>query len=284
MVSKLESPQRNKHFKKFELSKDQYIELAEMCKDHNIGFMASVWNPEYISWIDEHMPIYKTVSGDTTANPAPKKFTELKKPIIFSTGLATFNEVFEAVRFIQDQDIRYKDTEYLSVLQCTSMYPIPYSDANLNVMQTYKDAFGLPIGYSDHTEGGFALMAAVAMGAQILEFHFTDSRENKTFRDHKVSLTRDEVLRLIEQIKDLNSVMGSAEKKALPVEGDHPTTFRRAVYPARNLKKGAVITENDITVLRPNHGIDARQFYNVIGKTLKEDVSKHQKLGWDILE
>ena len=105
------------------------------------------------------------------------------------------------MRYIQAQDDLYTDPDYLSILQCTSMYPIPADAAHLAVMQSYQSITGLPIGYSDHTEGSKALEIAVAMGAQILEFHFTDSREGKSFRDHKVSLTQAEVLELIEAIK-----------------------------------------------------------------------------------
>jgi N-acetylneuraminate synthase/N,N'-diacetyllegionaminate synthase len=284
LVSKVESPQRNKHFKKFELSKENYLELAELCEKNNTRFMASVWNPDYVSWIDKHNPIYKIGSGDLTAYPVLKSFTKLKKPIILSTGLSTLDDVANAVQFIQEQDSIYKDSNYLSILQCTSMYPIPFSDANLGVMDTYSNLFNLPVGYSDHTEGKKALVASVAMGAKILEFHFTDSRENKTFRDHMVSLTRDEVLEMIEEIKEIEDLKGSKVKTPLPVEGDHVVTFRRAVYPSKDLKKGTVLTEDNLTVLRPNHGIDAREFYDVIGKKLKADVIEHQKLTWDILE
>ncbi|MFX0556029.1 N-acetylneuraminate synthase family protein [Maribacter sp. CXY002] len=284
LVSKLESPTRNKHFKKFELSKENYLELALLCEKNGTRFMASVWNPDYVSWIDEHNSIYKIGSGDLTAYPVLKQFTKLKKPIILSTGLSTFDDVVGAVNFIQEQEEIYKDPNYLSILQCTSMYPIPYSDANLNVMDSLNNLFGLPVGYSDHTEGKKALVTAVAKGAKILEFHFTDSRENKTFRDHMVSLTRDEVLEMIEEIKEIEELIGSKIKKPLPVEGEHVTTFRRAVYPLKNLKKGTLLTESNLTVLRPNHGIDAREYYNVIGKKLKVDVKEHQKLSWDILE
>ena len=283
LVSKVESPTRNKHFKKFELSKENYLQLAGLCESHGVKFMASVWDPEYISWIDTHNPIYKIGSGDLTAYPVLRQFAKIGKPIILSTGLSSLEDVAGAVNCIQTENPLYKDPNYLSILQCTSMYPIPYSDANLSVMNSLSMAFGLPVGYSDHTEGKKALATAVAMGAQILEFHFTDSRENKEFRDHKVSLTRDEVHELIAEIKDINTLKGNPIKQPLEVEGDHVVTFRRAVYPSKDLKKGHVLTEEDLTVLRPNHGIDARQFDDVVGKRLKEDVIAHQKLTWQIL-
>jgi N-acetylneuraminate synthase/N,N'-diacetyllegionaminate synthase len=278
LVSKVENPVRNEHFKKFELNKENYIELAQMCQAAGIGFMASVWDTDFLNWIDEYMPIYKIGSGDLTAYPILKATVKKKKPIILSTGLSYLEEVVDAVRYIQSLDPFYKNPDNLSVLQCTSMYPISFEDANLDVMQTLHQATGLPIGYSDHTEGRKALEIAVAMGAQILEFHFTDSREGKTFRDHKVSLTRDEVHLLIQDIKNIKTLKGNPEKKPLPVEGDHVTTFRRAVYPKYDLEAGIVILEEHLTVLRPNKGIDARNIEEIIGKTLLRAVKKHEKL------
>lgn len=281
LVSRVENPIRNKHFKKFELSKDQYIELAKMCNAAGIGFMASVWDIDYLEWIDAYMPIYKIGSGDLTAYPVLKATAKKGKPIILSTGLSTLEDVVGAVEYIQSIDPIYKNPDFLSVLQCTSMYPIPFEDANLHVMKTIHDLTGLPIGYSDHTEGSKALEIAVAMGAQVLEFHFTDSREGKEFRDHKVSLTRDEVHALIKDIKNITVLQGHPMKRPLAIEGDHPKTFRRAVYPLHDIPEGTVIEEKHLTTLRPNHGIDARDFDKLIGKTTTLALKAHQKLEWE---
>lgn len=284
LVSKVEGAQRNAHFKKFELSQEQYIQLAERCQAANVGFMASVWNPEYLSWIDQYMSIYKIGSGDLTAYAVIREIAKTGKPIILSTGLATLEEVLESVAFIQSLDERYKDPDYLAVLQCTSMYPIAYEDANLSVMELFRQATQLPIGYSDHTEGSLALEIAVAMGAEILEFHFTDDREGKTFRDHKVSLTKDEVLALGKKIEEIYQLRGDHLKRPLAVEAEHRSSFRRAVYPAKDLSSGMVLSAEDLICLRPNHGIDARDFDKLIGKVLKEDVQAHQKLDWNLFE
>jgi N-acetylneuraminate synthase/N,N'-diacetyllegionaminate synthase len=284
LVSRLESPVRNQHFKKFELSQEKYIELAEMCRRAGVGFMASVWDTEYINWIDPYMPIYKIGSGDLTAYPILREIAKLGKPIILSTGLATLQEVLETVAFLQELDERYFNPNFLSILQCTSMYPIPDSDAHLSVMQTYKAVTGLPVGYSDHTEGSEALATAVAMGAEILEFHFTDSREGKTFRDHKVSLTQAEVLALIERIKAIRVLQGEKLKHPLAVEGDHVITFRRAVYPRVDIPAGTCIDAKHLICLRPNHGIDARDHDLLIGKTAKVDLKAHQRLSWELFD
>lgn len=281
LVSRQESPQRNQHFKKFELSQDQYIELAEQCQAAGVGFMASVWDTDYLTWIDPYLPIYKIGSGDLTAYPVLRTIAHIGKPIILSTGLATLQEVLETVAFLQEVDDRYRHPDYLSLLQCTSMYPIPNTAAHLSVMNTYRSVTGLPVGYSDHTEGSQALQVAVAMGAQILEFHFTDTREGKSFRDHRVSLTQAEVLKLIEYIRQIQALQGDPIKRPLTVEGDHVVTFRRAVYPAVDLRKGTVIEPEHLICLRPNHGIDAREYDRLIGKTVTQDLKAHQKLDWD---
>ncbi|MEM6724138.1 MAG: N-acetylneuraminate synthase family protein [Bacteroidota bacterium] len=283
LVSRIENPIRNKHFRKFELTKEQHIQLAQRCEAAGVHYMASVWDTAYLEWIDPYMPVYKIGSGDLTAYPVLREIAKLGKPIILSTGLASMADVLGTVEFLQGLDERYKDRNYLSILQCTSMYPIPFEDANLSVMHTLRST-GLPVGYSDHTEGSKALEIAVAMGAQILEFHFTDSREGKTFRDHKVSLTQDEVLDLILRIRDIKRLQGSPVKQALPVEGEHPVTFRRAVYPLVDIPAGTKLEEQHLTTLRPNHGIDARQFDRLIGKVTKVDLTAHQKLDWSMFE
>ncbi|HQW95775.1 MAG TPA: N-acetylneuraminate synthase family protein [Saprospiraceae bacterium] len=280
LVSALESPDRNKHFKKFELSKEQHIYLAQMIKEAGIEYTSSVWDIDAMNWIDKYINVYKIGSGDLTAYPILKKTAQKGKPIILSTGLSTEQEVLDAVAYIQSVSDEYKSKEMLALLQCTSMYPIPVQDANLLVMQRLKELTGLSIGYSDHTEGSKALYYATAMGAEILEFHFTDTREGKVFRDHKVSLIPFEIKELINEIKLIKSLRGNKVKAptASEIENGHIASFRRGVYPSRDIKSGEIFTEENITVLRPNHGIDARNFENILGKYSSTDLKQHQKL------
>lgn len=286
LVSSVENPDRNKHFKKFELTKAQNIELAEMVKAAGIGYMASVWDEEVLSWIDPYMDIYKIGSGDLTAFPVLKTTSLYRKPMIVSTGLSTEGDVLEVVDYIRSLDDYYKSEDSLALLQCTSMYPIAMSDANLDVVQRLKDLTGLPVGYSDHTVGSQALKYAYAMGAQILEFHFTDTREGKLFRDHQVSLIPSEVKGLIEELAMIQVLKGNPVKEPLEIEkeANHVETFRRAVYPSRDIQAGEILTKENLTVLRPNRGIDARAFDQVLGKVIKEDVKKHQRLSWEMMK
>jgi len=286
LVSKLESPDRNQHFKKFELSPEQHIELAEMCRSQKVGYTASVWNFDALDWINPYMDFFKVGSGDLTAYPMLRELAKYKKPILISTGLANEKEVVEAVTFLRKQNDFYKKENSIAILQCTSMYPIKSSDANLNVMHRFKEILNCAVGYSDHTEGSYAMEIAVAMGAEVLEFHFTDDRTGKTFRDHKVSLTKDEVQKLIEKIRLIETLKGSIEKRVLPIEEEngHELSFRRAVYPSTDIKKGDILAEDNLTILRPLHGIDARDFDQLIGKKAIKNLEKYQKLSWDYFE
>jgi len=285
LVSQQESPDRNKHFKKFELSNDQHLYLAQMIKESGVKYTSSVWDIGAMDWIDEYIGLYKIGSGDLTAYPVLRKTAQLGKPMILSTGLSTEAEVLAAVAYLQGVNPLYKEAGMLAILQCTSMYPINPSDAHLNVMQRLKEKTGLTIGYSDHTEGNKALYYAVAMGAEVLEFHFTDDRSGKQFRDHKVSLTPEEIKELIDEIKLIRAYQGSEVKQAVQIELDHghEISFRRAVYPSRDIAAGEMLNDENLTVLRPLHGIDAREYDQLLGKRLLEDVKMHQKLEWGLV-
>jgi N-acetylneuraminate synthase/N,N'-diacetyllegionaminate synthase len=286
LVSDIESPDRNLHFKKFELSPEQHKYLANMVRDAGLFYSASVWDTGALEWIDPFISIYKIGSGDLTAYPVIREIALKNKPIILSTGLSTEKEVLECIQFIQSVNQEYFNKEMLAVLQCTSMYPIRPEDAHLQVITRMKEITGLTVGYSDHTEGSKALLYAAAMGAEILEFHFTDDRQGKTFRDHKVSLTRDEVGKLIDDIRELKTFQGCAIKKPLEIEekNGHVISFRRAVYPKRDILKGELLDEDNLTVLRPNLGIDAKYYYQLIGKRAAVDLKKHHQMNWEMLE
>jgi N-acetylneuraminate synthase/N,N'-diacetyllegionaminate synthase len=283
LVSRVEDASRNAHFRRFALDPDRYLELAESITAAGKIFMASVWARDLIDVLDPHMPIYKIGSGDLTAYSLLREFARRGKPMIISTGLATAAEVDDAVAFVRSANPMYEGGSSLALLQCTSMYPTPAADANLAVMEELARRTGATVGYSDHTEGTRALEVACAMGAQVLEFHFTDTREGKSFRDHRISLTAAEVGALARSIREIAELRGSDQKTPLRVEGSHVVSFRRAVYPARDLDVGTVLTADDLTVLRPNHGIDARDFDRVVGRRLVTPVRAHQRLEWSML-
>jgi N-acetylneuraminate synthase/N,N'-diacetyllegionaminate synthase len=274
LVSPVESPDRHKHFQKFELTREQHVYLAEMCSEAGLVYCSSVWDLKILEWIDPYLSFYKIGSGDLTAWPILREFARRGKPILLSTGLATMEEVLQAVNQIQRIDERYKRPEMLCLMQCTSMYPIPDHDANLKVMNSFHSLTGLAVGYSDHTAGVTALRTAAAMGAQVLEFHFTDSRDGKIFRDHKVSLVADEVKQLKYEINEIIRLRGTDIKKPTQSETDaqHEISFRRAIYLSRAISDGQTITKDDLCLRRPLVGTDARDVALVIGAKALRDL------------
>lgn len=273
LVSPVEAPDRHRHFQRFELTKAQHLELARRITDAGRIYNASVWDLDALGWLDPQLSFYKIGSGDLTAYPLLEGFARRGKPMLLSTGLATLEEVLDAVAFIRSVDACYHQPGWLALMQCTSMYPTAPQEANIAAIDTLRAATGLPVGYSDHTTDSLALLVAAARGAQVLEFHFTDTRDGRTFRDHAISLTANEVQALAAQIARLPQLLGDGIKQPTPGERDsgHVTSFRRAVYCRRALRGGERLQRDDLVVLRPNHGVDARAFEAVIGQHVASD-------------
>lgn len=280
LVNEKQDPDRVAHFNKFALTTSQYLELAQRAGALEIEFNASIWDQSQISIFDPLVKFYKIGSGDLTAYPLLKAICKTQKPIMLSTGLATMKEVEASINYICRENDIYKQADMISLLQCTAMYPIPDRDANLNIIQTYKNTFPYKIGYSDHTAGTYAAEIAVAMGAEILELHFTDQKDNRDFRDHQVSFTKDDIQKLRNRIDDIKTLQGASLKAPAPseLESCHVKSFRRALYPARDIRAGEIITHADLIALRPNHGISADQLEMLIGKTAARDLTQLERL------
>lgn len=286
LVNINEDPDRVKHFNRFALTDEDYISLATECIALGADFNASIWNERQINLLDPYMTFYKIGSGDLTAYPLLKAVVLKKKPIVLSTGLSSFDEIHETIRYICSLDEIYLNKSMLSIMQCTSMYPIPNEDANLNVIRTLQNEFPYSIGYSDHTEGVSAVHYAVALGAKVIEVHFTDDREGKEFRDHKVSFTPDELQSFKAKTKDIVSLLGDGEKRPMKseVESGHRVSFRRALYPLRDICSGETIKESDLVALRPMHGICASKLNEIVGKKTCKPIPKLSPLNFDFFE
>ncbi len=268
LVNPKVSPKRNKHFKKFELTKDQHLQLANLCARSGTQYNASIWDTNMIDWVDKYLKFYKIGSGDLTAYPIISEFARRGKPILLSTGLSDLSEIKKTINFIIKTNPKYKKKNMIAIMQCTSMYPTEDNDVNLSVIPELKKFFKYEIGFSDHSIGDLALLISYLKGANILEFHFTDTRKKKVFRDHFVSLTKDEVIKLIQNLKRTKKLLGNPKKKAIKseIESGHLKSFRRAIYFNKNISKGDTIKKEDIACLRPNEGLDSRKANTIIGK------------------
>jgi N,N'-diacetyllegionaminate synthase len=280
LVSAVADPQRNLHFKRFELRKEEYLYLAEMCRAAGVQFMASVWDLANLEWAEGVLRIHKVGSGDFTAFPIIRRLVSSGKPIIFSVGLCTVAEIEHTLDFIGSCDSTYLREPLVALLQCTTAYPCPPEYANLSVIPELKRQFGLPVGYSDHTIGMQACLAAVTLGAEIIEKHFTDVREGKQFRDHLVSTTKAELQQFLTDIEKIGVLKGTSTKAPTEAEisAGHLVSFRRSVYAAKNIMAGDVLTEENLTVLRPQVGIPASEYDSLLGLQAKHNISEDEPI------
>ena len=287
LVSRVEGADRNTHFKKFELSDAQNLALMDQVAEGGAMPMASVWGKQMLDWADPHLSMHKVGSGDLTCYPMLKALAGTGKPIILSAGLSSLQEVADAVAYVGRCDPSYINNRKLALLQCTSSYPTPDQDANIDAMLTLRREFNLPVGYSDHTLGSDAIEVAVSEGAEIIEKHFTDTRDGKTFRDHKVSLTKDEIQESLLRMRRILTLKGKAEKvlTSSEQEAGHHISFRRAIYASRDIAEGEVLSEDNLTVLRPMHGICASHYDNILGRKVSRALRTHEALRYeDLLE
>lgn len=278
LVNRKISPERYNHFRKFELTKKQHLYIADMCEESGLKYLASVWNKSDLKWAQKKMDFFKIGSGDLTAYDQIDALCRYKKPILLSTGLAKMNEVKNTIDFIKSRGNYYKNRQNIAIMQCTSSYPTKNNEINLDVIKSFQK-FGYEVGYSHHAKSSFPLEIAYVLGANIFEFHFTDTRKNKNFRDHKISLTSLKVKNLIKKIHLIKKIRGSSLKKPTynEIKSQHTETFRRGVYLNRDLKKGTLIKKTHLVTLRPENGISAKNYFKIINKKLRRNIKKYEK-------
>ncbi len=281
IASRHMSPERNKHFKRFELPPEAWQELIALAKKHKVLFMASLWHAEAVEQFDPHLPIHKVGSGDLTNHPLLRLLLSKDKPVIVSTAMATLDEVQELVGFARQCNQRLFERNAFALLHCVAMYGDPQDKyANLLAIRRLQDAFpDIPIGYSDHTKGTYACELAIALGASVIEKHFTDDKK-RSFRDHHLSAEPEEFRALIRQAARIKTLLGSYEKAPVSAveTAERIREFRRGVYAARDLPAGTLLTEDDLITLRPLAGIDARAYTSVLGKRLTKAKRAHEPL------
>ena len=198
-----------------------------------------------------------------------------KKPIILSTGLADIELVKVVREYIVNRSKEVEENEFLAFLHCITAYPTPSNEVNLNSITSLKECFPKNhIGYSDHTLGILACTSAVAMGARIIEKHFTTDKNQSDFRDHQLSADPAEFKRMVSEIREVELLLGSSAKKMQPTEELLENDVRRSLGASRDIKKGSTILENDIIWLRPGTGVPPGEEKQIIGKTLKTDINR----------
>jgi N,N'-diacetyllegionaminate synthase len=259
--------------KKLELSFDDFVALKEYCDELNIMFLSTPFDFESIDFLNDlGLEIFKIPSGEITNLPYLEKIGKLGKKVILSTGMADLGEIEDALDILISCGTK---KENITVLHCNTEYPTPYEDVNLLAMLTIKEAFKVKVGYSDHTLGIEIPIAAVALGASVIEKHFTLDK-NMEGPDHKASLEPHELKAMIDAIVNIEKALGNGMKKPSKSELKNKDIVRKSIVAKREIKKGEIFTEDNITVKRPGTGISPMRWYEVLGKVAPKDYKEDE--------
>ena len=246
--------------KKLELSYDHFRYIQDYCKKIGIDFLSTPDEEESLKFlVSLGLPFIKVGSGEVTNIPYLRKIASCGKPVILSTGMSTLAQV--AIAY---DTLLKAGAPTVSLLHCTTNYPCPYDEVNLRAMQTLKDAFKCQVGYSDHTMGTEIPVAAVAMGAEIIEKHFTLDRTMEG-PDHKASLEPAELKMMVEQIRHIEVAMGDGIKRPNKSEAENAKVVQKSILAKRPIKKGEVLKEEMLVAKRAGKGISVSLWDNVIG-------------------
>jgi N,N'-diacetyllegionaminate synthase len=255
------------------LDHDVFRELAQYCVTRNIMFLSTPFDAESADFLASlGVPLIKVSSGDLTNLPLLRHIGALKLPVILSTGMATLGEIEASVDALEQAGARRQD---ITLLHCNTDYPTPWHDVNLRVIDTLRRAFDLPVGYSDHTIGIEIACAAVALGATVIEKHFTLDR-NLPGPDHKASLEPDELTALVQSIRHIELAMGSSRKAPTASELPNRTVARRSLVAARPIKAGEVFGPNNLAAKRAERGLSPMLWDHVVGRVARRDFAEDE--------
>lgn len=262
--------------RKIHLPLDDYRELKELCREVGIGFMSTPFDLVSVDFLAQlGQDWMKVPSGEITNLPYLRAVAKAGIPVILSTGMSTLDEIETAINVLTGSSAIYPSESNLTrddivVLHCNTEYPTPMRDVNLRAMLTIGERLGVTVGYSDHTCGIEVPVAAAAMGARVIEKHFTLDN-TLPGPDHKASLTPDQLAAMVSAVRNVELALGSADKGVSPSEGKNKPIARKSIVAARDIKKGEVFTTENITVKRPGNGISPMCWDEVIGCTADRD-------------
>lgn len=254
--------------KKLELSEAQHEELIAYCKEKGVKFLSTAFDMESVEYLHSlKLGLWKIPSGEITNYPYLKAIALYGEPVILSTGMCEMVDVQNAVDVLCKNGLK---KEQITVLHCNTEYPTPIQDVNLRAMQEIKDAIGVKVGYSDHTQGIEVPIAAVALGAEVIEKHFTLDR-TLSGPDHKASLEPNELKAMVDAIRNIEQALGDGQKHVSESERKNMAIARKSIVAARDIKQGEALTEGNLCVKRPGNGISPMRWEEVIGTRAVRD-------------
>ena len=256
---------------KLELCYDEFLELKVYCDQVGICFLSTPFDFESINFLNSiNMPFWKVPSGEVTNMPYLEAIGKTGKPVLMSTGMCELSEIETAINVLKQNG-----TSEIKLLHCNTEYPTPFEDVNLKAMQTMRDVFGVEVGYSDHTKGIEVPIAAVALGATVVEKHFTLDRKMKG-PDHEASLEPDELSAMVSSIRHIEKALGTGEKTPSPSEKKNIAVARKSIVAKTKIKAGEILTEDNITVKRPGTGLSPMLWHEVLGTKAVHDFEEDE--------
>ncbi len=254
--------------KRIHLPMEDFIAIKAYCISKNIAFSTTAFGPQSLAFIKKlDLPFYKIPSGEITNLPYLRTIGSFDKPIILSTGMANLGEIEDAISELEGVGKKRAD---ITVLHCTTEYPAPMHEVNLRAMATISAAFGTRVGYSDHTEGFEVAIAAVAMGAAVIEKHFTLD-QNLPGPDHKASLEPDQLTAMVNAIRNIEAAMGSGIKRPFPSEAKNKLIARKSLVASQVICAGEIFRAENVTTKRPGNGISPMRWDEVMGRPASRD-------------
>ncbi len=265
--------------RKLELSEDDFSRLSAYAKKKGILFLSTAFDHESIGILSRiGVPVFKIPSGEITNLPYLKEIACQHKPVLLSTGMSTMDEIREAVTCLNENGCTV-----ITLLHCTTSYPAPLSSVNLRAITTLRHEFGLPTGYSDHTEGILVPVAAVALGACVLEKHLTLDR-NLPGPDHMASLEPEDFTKMVHAVRDVELELGTGEKRPQDCELDNRRVARKSVIAALDIPAGMHLTLEMLAIKRPGTGIEPKHLESLAGKQTRSAIEKDAVITWDMIE
>ena len=259
--------------KRIHLTFDEHAQLKEYCDSIGIAYLSTPFDLDSIDFLQQlGTPMWKVPSGEITNLPYLEKIAATKKPVILSTGMSMLSEIEDALTILEDGG-----AGPITLLHCNTEYPTPIEDANLLAMQDLREQFGLPVGYSDHTAGIEADIAAAALGAVVIEKHFTLDKALPG-PDHKASLSPEELTAMVAAVRKTELALGDGRKHVTDSEAKNKPIARKSILAKWDIKKGETFTPENLTVKRPGDGISPMRWYDVLGKTAKRDFAEDEKI------
>ena len=264
-------------FRELELPHEWHAALFEHATGAGLDFISTPFDFEAVDLLDDlGVKVFKVASYELWHLPLIREVASRGKPIICSTGMADLADVQDAV-----DAVAATGNDQLILLHCVVNYPPPFSDLNLRAIETLRQAFHVPVGYSDHSSGITAPIVATALGAAVIEKHYTLSRDLPG-PDHRFAIEPDELTAMVRGIRDAQAALGTGIKRMAPAEADLYVTARRSLFAARDLAEGTVLGVDDIAVLRPGTGLEVRDLEKVVGRTARRAIRRHEPLAWDM--